>query len=229
MDHLQPVILQSEYQDALQTLQTMTREHAKTYRLGLGQYILQRFFAGNAALYGSKDIYKDSKFSDFLQIHAADLAELDLSETTLRRSVRAHICHSQLPPGVRDQLGWSALLHIASVDEVNQRARLAMATVTQKWPVSKVKEAVELVRQNRLWDADPDEAGLQLPLPKPAPPIQPGRLVTRSEKWGEDIDAWQAEFAQIDASALGKREVARLRAAVQKVRGQLDALERRLG
>ncbi|MBI5610348.1 MAG: hypothetical protein HY902_15835 [Deltaproteobacteria bacterium] len=229
MQELQPAIIQSEFSDAIQVLQKLTRDHERTYRLGVGQYILQRFFGGSAAQFSSKDPGKDSKFSDFLQAHAADLAELDLAETTLRRCVRAHLCHHLLPPTVRDQLGWSALLQISRLGEPNQRARLAMATVSEKWPVAKVKAAVDLAEQNRLWDTEPDQAGLQLPDPKPPAPIQPGRLVTRSEKWGEAIAAWQAEFDQIDPKALGKKEVARLRAAVATVRGQLAELEARLG
>ncbi len=229
MPDLQPGIIQSEYHDALQTLQRLTREHAQTYRLGVGAYILQRFFGGSAAQFSSSAPNKDTKFKGFLAAHAQDLDELDLSETTLRRFVRAHIGYSLLPPGVRDQLGWSALLEICKVQEVNQRARLAMATVTERWPVAKVRAAVALVQQNRLWDADPDQDGLQLPAPKPAPPIQPGRLVTRTEKWVEEVAAWQAEFAQIDAKKLEKAQVARMRAAVAALRGQLDALEAGLG
>ena len=104
-----------------------------------------------------------------------------------------------------------------------------MATVSERWPVAKVREAVALVRQNRLWDAEPDQPGLQLPAPKPAPPVQPGRLVTRSEKWVQEVAAWQEEFAQIDAHKLEKAQLARLRAAVAALRGQLDALEAGLG
>jgi hypothetical protein len=71
--------------------------------------------------------------------------------------------------------------------------------------------------------------GLQLPEPKPESPPQPGRLVTRTEKWAEEVDAWQAEFAQIDPAKLSRAQVARVHAAVAALRAKLDAVEKRLG
>jgi hypothetical protein len=223
------LIVQSEFHDALQALQALTNDHEKTYRLGVGQYILQRFFGGSAGLYGSHDAYKESKFKDFTETHAADLAELDLSEQTLRRCVRVKICYDALPPGIRDQVGWSATLQISSLADPNQRARLATAAATERWPVAKVKEAVALAGQHRLWDAEPDQPGLQLPEPKDPSPPQPGRLVTQSEKWTEQIGSWRQEFERVDASKLSKAHVERMRLAVAAARGQLDELERRLG
>ncbi len=190
--------------------------------------VLQRFFGGRPADYSDRDHRKAAKFADFLQTHAADLAELNLSETSLRRCVRAHVCHSLLPVAVRDELSWSGLLQISTYDEVNGRAQLAMATVAQKWPVAKVKEAVAQAHQRRLWDADPNTDGLQLPPPKPEPAVQPGRLVSRTEKWTEDVGAWHQEFAQIDPSKLSKAQVDRIRTAVATLRGQLDQLEKAL-
>lgn len=229
MSDTEPLIVQSEFHDALQTLRALTHDHEKTYRLGVGQYILQRFFGGSAALYGSHDTTKDSKFRDFTENHAADLAELELSEQTLRRCVRVKVCYDGLPPAIRDQVSWSALLQISSLPDPNQRARLATAAATQRWPVAKVKEAVALAGQHRLWDAAPDEAGLQLPEPKDPPPPQPGRLAAQSEKWTAEIGGWLEAFGRVDASKLSAAHVARMKQAVAAARGQLDELERRLG
>ena len=145
------------------------------------------------------------------------------------RCVRVNICYDALPPGIRDQVGWSATLQISSLADPNQRARLATAAATERWPVAKVKEAVALAGQHRLWDAEPDQPGLQLPEPKDPSPPQPGRLVTQSEKWTEQIGSWRKEFERVDASKLSKAHVERMRLAVAAARGQLDELERRLG
>ncbi len=58
---------------------------------------------------------------------------------------------------------------------------------------------------------------------------QPGRLVTRTEKWTEEVGQWQQEFERIDAGKLSKVQVERVRAALATLRGQLDAVEKRLG
>ena len=229
MNELQPPIVQSEYQDAIQRLHALTRDHEKVYRLEVGQYILQRFFGGSAVLYGSNDRNKESKFKDFTTAHMADLAEMALSDQTLRRCVRVRICYDTLPPSVRDRLGWSATLAISTVAEPNQRARIAVAAIEQQWTVAQVEAAVALDDKHRLWDADSDEPGLQLPDPKPEPLPQPGRLVNRTEKWTEEVQAWHQEFARIDAKKLSQDQVQRMRTAVATLREQLDELERKLG
>ena len=228
MNELQPPIVQSEYQDALQSLHALTRDHEKVYRLEVGLYILQRFFGGSAALYGSNDRNKESKFKDFITAHKSELAEMALSDQTLRRCVRVRICYDALPPSVRDRLGWSATLAISTVPDPNQRARIAMATIEQCWTVAQVEAAVALDDQHRLWDAAPDEAGLQLPEPKDPPPPQPGRLAAQSEKWTAELGGWLEAFGRVDASKLSAAHVARMKQAVAAARGQLDELERRL-
>lgn len=53
--------------------------------------------------------------------------------------------------------------------------------------------------------------------------------MTRTEKWSQEIDLWQAGFAQIDASKLSRDQVERVKAAVARVRDQLAAVEASLG
>lgn len=228
MTSTQAQVIQSEYQDVLQGLQALTNQHEKTYRLKVGELILQRFFGGSAAQFSNSDPTKAAKFADFLKVHATDVAELDLPEHTLRRCVRVKICHDSLPPAARDQLKWSALLAISAIGEVNLRARVAMAAVSENWPLGKVREVVAQAGDGRVWDADPETPGLQLPEPKAEPLPQPGRLVTRTEKWTEEVGQWHQEFDRIDASKLSKAQVERVRTAVATLRGQLDELEKKL-
>ncbi|MBI5610016.1 MAG: hypothetical protein HY902_14170 [Deltaproteobacteria bacterium] len=228
MHEPQTMMVQSEYQDVVQTLQALTAQHERTYRLKVGELILDRFFAGDPGRFGSRDRTKDQKFADFLATHAAEVAALDLSEHTLRRCVRVKICYDSLPAGLRDQLAWSATLAISAIPEVNLRARIATAAVAEQWPLGKVRDVVAQALDNRVWDADPSTPGLQLPEPKPEPPLQPGRLVTRTEKWVEEIRAWHQEFAQVDAAKLSQPQVARMRAAVVAVRAELQRLEKAL-
>ena len=127
MTPTQTVIVQSEYQEVVQGLQALTHQHEKTYRLQVGELILKRFFGGSAAQFSSKDPTKSASFDEFLNLHASDVAELDLSANTLRRCVRVKICHDSLPPASRERLNWSAMLAISALGDVNLRARLAMA------------------------------------------------------------------------------------------------------
>jgi len=224
----QALVIQSEYQDVVQSLRALTNQHDKAFRMGIGKLLLDRFFGGRPAEFSSSAPNKPTTFNDFLQIHAEELAGLDLSEHQLRRCVRLHICHALLPPGVRDQLSWSALLQISVLPESNQRARLAAATVQQGWTTAEVRHAVDMARAQRDWDADPETPGLQLPKPAPAPLPQPGRLVNQTEKWPAQIAAWQGEFAKIDATKLSAGQRERLTAAVAAARRQLQELEARL-
>lgn len=229
MTHTHATIVQSQYQDVLDALQTLTERHARTYKLEVGALILRRFFAGSAAVFSSKDPTKQASFADFLRTHAEDVAALDHSEHTLRRCVRVHVCHEALPPGIRDRLKWSAMLAICAIADPNLRARVASAAVTEQWSVGKVREVVAQAQDNRVWDTDPSEPGLQLPGPKAAPPPQPGRLVHRTEKWTEAVSAWRAEFERIDATKLSPAYRQRIHAAVATLRGQLDELVDQLG
>lgn len=228
MPTLRSAVVQSEYQDVVQGLQALTLQHERTYRLQVGALILQRFFGGSAALFSSNDPTKTATFKNFLEIHAADIAELDLSEQTMRRCVRVKICHDSLPASAREQLTWSALLAVSGLGEVNLRARIAMAAVRENWPLGKVRAAVAQAGDDRVWDADAETPGLQLPAPKPPALPQPGRLVSRTEKWTAEVDQWQQEFDRIDPRKLSPAQVARVRSAVATLRSQLDAMERKL-
>lgn len=223
-------LIQSEYQDVVRELDALTRQHLIPHRLEVGGVILRRFFGGKPALYHDRDPGKESKFGHFLDQHAEDLAQSGLGETVLRQCVRVRICHDLLPPAVRDRLGWSVLVNLSTLLDPTERARLATAAVNERWTVARCKEVIRQAKQGRVWDTDPEAAGLQLPEteePGDRDP-QPGRLVTRTEKWSEDIATWHQAFARVDPTKLTRQQVARMRAAVQTVRGQLDALEKRL-
>jgi hypothetical protein len=229
VDVMQPTIVQAEFQDAVLKLRELMQTHARTYRLEVGRYLLQRFYGGRSDAYFSRDPGKENAFTAFVQQHSEDLAGLALSENDLRRSIRVHVCFESLPAGVREQLSWSALLEVSKIGEANLRARVAKAAVDQQWTVAHTRAVVDQALANRVWDADPEQDGLQLPEPDAETPPQPGRLVRRSEKWCDEIDAWQAQFARIDAGKLDKRHVERLRAALARVRGQIQAVEKKLG
>lgn len=229
MDPQMSTIIQSEFQDIVQSLAALTTQHRQTFRLQVGQLVLQRFFGGQVALFHSRDRTKPAKLAAFLQIHGQELARLGLSEAVLRRCVRVRICYDLLPPGVRDALGYSLLLAISAVEDPNQRARLAAAATREQWTVERTRHAIELAQQRRLWDAAPDTPGLQLPEPKEPAAPQPGRLVTRTEKWGQELAGWHAEFAQIDKAKLSPAQLQRMQVAVQVAREQLAALEALLG
>ncbi len=229
MQELQPAIVQSEFAELIRALKALSDQHDKTFRLEVGQLILQRLYSGDVVLAQSRDRTKPAKFVDFVAMHAEDIAQLNLSEPLLRRCMQVRICYDQLPLGVRDTLGYSALLAISRVAEPHDRARLAMAAVQQGWTVQRTKEAVALADQHRVWDADSEEEGLQLPEPGPAPRLQPGRLVARTEKWSEAIELWQAEFAQVDVAKLSKAQVERLKAALAAAKARLETVEAGLG
>ena len=120
--------IKEEFSPTLQTLDSLTRVHALTYRLGVGQLLLDHLFAGDPANFSSKDTAKAVKFSAFVALCADELAQFNLSAHTLRESIRATVVYNSLPAATRDKLLFSHLIQLARCTDGHKRLPLFTPT-----------------------------------------------------------------------------------------------------
>lgn len=221
----------SEFTNVLDELRSLTRDHLLVYRVEVGRVLLERFFGGNSAAYLDMDSTKEQRFSRFVGACAAELTAFSLGERTLRNCIRTSIVFHTLPPAAREQLAYSQIVELTRIGDPTLRSRLAVASLAGEWTVLELKEAIGEAKAGIWYDNDDATPGTQPPpLPPPAAKAaqQPGRLVTRAEKWLDEIDTWSGLWASVDPAKLSRSQHMRVQATVLALRRRLDELERSL-
>lgn len=218
--------LNHDFADVLGTLRSLTRNHLLFYRLEVGKLLLDSFFGGSALDYQDRSPTKAARFTTFYAQHEDELAELGLKEQVLRQCIVTHIVVQTLPAEVAEQLEFSKLVALTKVKDPTQRARLAKTAVDEGWPVSKLREAIDLALDGLFYDVDPEQPGVQLPV-QPAPGAakpKPGVVIKRVERWVKDAAAWADALGQVEAQKLTPAQRERLRQLLDEVRGRLDGV-----
>ena len=192
----------------------------------VGRVILGSFFAGDPKAYLSRDPHKATSFYNFVQLHAADLADLGLGEQTLRHCVLTHIVVSTLPPGLAAELGFSKLVELTRVPDPTMRARLAQAAVQQRWSLSDLKQQVARAKDGLVYDTDPDQPGLQLPAPtEPEDKAStPGRVAQRVQAWSNRADELTEALTALRGTTLTTTQREKLQAALASAEAKLAGL-----
>ena len=224
----------ADFADILTDLAQLSRNHLVFFRLEVGRLLLHRFYGGDVAAYQSKSSTKPNAFGAFTAACAADLAELGLSEQTLRQCLVAHIAVSALPAPTVHQLGLSQVVELARVSDAANRRVLAQAAVDNHWTGKQIKQAAAAVAAGRWIDGDPATPGLQPPAlgdddEDEAKKPQQGRVVRRFEKAASQLGELQAQFAAVAGQKLSARRRARLHAALDQLQAQIDGMRGRLG
>ena len=215
----------SEFASTLAQIERLAQEHLLSFRIAIGQTLLDDLFAGDAAAYASRDTTKAVRFRAFLDAHGAQLQEHGLGESLLRRCITAHIVARDLPAGLLPKLAMAQVQELYRLDDPAQRRLLAQATAENGWTSEEVRGAVAAVRLGQWPDADPATPGLQPP-PEPAAPartLAPGRVVTRVEKAVESLGELGGKVQEAEALSAAHRN--RLKAALAALRAQADAIE----
>ena len=91
---------ESKHAETLAHLGKLSRTALLDYALKIGGYLVETYFDNDVGAYFDKSRYKASSFADLLDNHAEDLADLDLSGTTLRNYIAAWNVHENLPKEV---------------------------------------------------------------------------------------------------------------------------------
>ncbi len=220
----------TEFQTILANLKLLVRDHLLYFRLEVGRVILDSFFGGDSFAYTDRSNAKQTKFTEFLDTHAEDLASFGLKPWLLRESVQVHIVHQTLPPTVPEQLGYTRMLELVRVSDPTKRAQLANAAITQSMTVAQFKDTVGAANSGTWYDTDDATPGVQPKAPVQAalPPPQPGRLITQAEKWLNDAQTLAAGWAAVDPTKVKAGQRDRMKKAVAALRTELEALEKKL-
>lgn len=188
-----------------------------------------RIFGGDPQAYLSRNPAKERRFTAFLQKHAEDLQAYGLNEGTAREAIVTSIVFQALPEELQRALFYSHVVELTRVADQTQRAPLARASVLGDWTVRQLPDAVRAVNAGLSFDPE-GEPPPALPEPtREAKPPQPGRLVTRTEKFATDLEQFAAQREKVDPTKLKGVQQRRVAAAVARARKRLEALAERLG
>jgi len=215
----------TDFAPTLAQIERLAREHVLSFRVAIGQTLLDDLFGGDATAYASRDTTKAVRFRAFLDAHGEQLAEHGLGETLLRRCITAHIVARDLPEGLLPKLAMGQVQELYRLDDPATRRQLAQATVDNGWTSEGVRGAVSAVRMGLWPDADLATPGLQPP-PVPVAPertLAPGRVVTRVEKAVESLGELGGKVQASETLSAAHRS--RLKAALAALRAQADAIE----
>ncbi len=227
---LQLTTTKDDYADILAEFSTLSRDLLLTFRLQVGQLLLDRFFAGSAHAYHDKNPSKESSFVEFARVCQAELNDLGVTVGVARQCILARIAWDGLPSHLRDRLRFSHIAVLARVGEPNLRARLALDTTLQNWKVDELKDAISRANEGTYYDTDPNTPGTQPPAAKPAPEerLAPGRLVSQLVKASQALQQWRQAWSSVDASKLRGSQRQRCRKALDSLKAEIAGLDAEL-
>ena len=175
----------------------------------VGRVVILEFFGGEEENFVDRNRYKETRFADFVRERADDLAELGLAERTLRNYVHAFLVWRMLPPQVRELSNVASLQELARLKNPIRRAELAHESTEGRWPVRKLREAVDVEL-----DAEAPPASGKTRKP-PA-----YRWIVKLEKSSR---AWSVPADVLPQ--LSKRDRTNMLNHIANLRGRLDAAE----
>lgn len=230
-DHRPTLDAGTPFEDILDAIEAITRQHALTFRLSLGRLMLDAFFAGDPRAYTQRGGAHERRFRHFFSHHADDLARYGIGEQTARHCIRGWLVLQQLPPALQKSLFFTQIVELARLPDPFARAELAAAAVRDNWTVLQLREAVTAMRDGATVEqahALVDDGAAEQGAAAPAPP-QAGRVAGHVERWISEIDAWSATWEHAPPSKMRRPQRQRLRAAVEALQARLTALQAKLG
>lgn len=218
------------FDDILDELETLSRQHHLVYRIQVGRTLLHHFYGGDFAAYASHDPNKEVRFAEFCEKGRERLERFGLSPRQAADSIMACHVFDQLPAPLAKALLLSQILELTRVKDGAERARLAAAAVQGDWSVRQLHDAVTAVNDGLPLDADAAAPGIQPARPDEdrGKPVA-GRLVTQAVKLGKLVGQWTAEWQSVDASRLRGPQRQRLQEAVAALESRLAELKAAVG
>lgn len=220
------------FEDILDVLERLARDHALAFRIEVGRVLLNAFFDGDGHAYGSRNPNKDARFAHFFEKCRDDLRKIGIGKSTARNCIKARLVYDALPAELQAALFFSQVVELTRVTDPTARLELAVAAVQGDWSVRQLSDAVSQVLAGGDVDGDPSTPGVQ-PYPDDAvvegPKPQAGRLVTAAEKWSVQVDEWAGRWARVNAGSVRGPQRERLQAALATLRSKIEALEKAVG
>ena len=134
--------LPQDFVEALDEIDDLGNAHLLTYRLALGERLLQLFCGGDIEIYHSKDGTKALRFKEFTKTCAAQLSQRNLSDAVLRNSILAFEMSKSMSAERNAKLKYSHLLALTPLKDLDKCNQLANAAVEQDWTIAQLKSAV---------------------------------------------------------------------------------------
>lgn len=201
----------SKAEATVQHLRMLGRTALLQYALAVGRHLIDVWFDGEIQAYRDRTSSLHVGFQRLLDDRRADLADLNLSASTLRNYMLADVTWRELPVRVRERLELTHLYRLAKVVDPIARVELAHEAAERGWATRQLEAAI----QDRL---DTER------LSRPRPPMP------------EEVRAWQQVFhavrkaaevpGNVGALPLGHRHV--LRREVEASLERLQALHKQL-
>ena len=218
------------FEDILDELERLAREHLLFFRVQVGNVLLQHFWGGDPVAFSSRDSTKDARFELFFEKCEEALARYGLSKAQARTSIRASVVVRTLPPAVAERLFLSQVLELARLRDPTERAKVAGAAIASDWSVKQLRDVVSAVRAGLPMDADEAMPGVQVvEVARDERLPVPGRMVTRAEKLVGDVESWTAAWERVDLSKLRDGQRKRLEVAATALEARVVALRVGLG
>ena len=223
--------LHEDFTPTLLRLEALAREHLLSFRIAIGQTLLNDLFSGEPEAYSSRDRTKAVRFTAFLEAHGDQLDEFGLSEHMLRRCIVSAIVARDLPEGLLPRMVLAQMLELHRVADPANRRILAQAAIDHSWNRDKLRNAALAIKAGNWIDGDPSTPGIQPPEPEPEPEkaLAAGRVVTRFEKAAGSLGGLKERLTADEAARLSKAQRERLRAVAAQLRAEAEALEAALG
>lgn len=218
----------------LGVLTQLSRKHLLSFRIEVGRAVAAALYHDEPGAFHDRAWNKEGSLRQFAAERREALADLGLSEPTLRQCVRAYFVARELPAGTIERLVISHLNLLSQLDDGASRRLLAQATVDNGWSGLDLRAAIQAVQAGQWPDGDPATPGLQPTAPEPAPggakrTLQPGRVVTRLERASDELDGLIGAWEKVPAEKRTAAQVARVKAAVTGWKERIARLEAELG
>ena len=213
-------------------LAKLSQKHLVFFRIEVGRVTAESLYGGDPDAYRSQAGNKEGSLRQFATEQAERLADLGLTEQSLRQCLQAWFVVQELPRDLVRHLLFSHVVELARVEDGAIRRTLAHAVKENGWGGKELRNAVLAVRAGLPIDADLAAAGLQPPAP--AEPVggrklQAGRVVSRFERQADDFETTLDEWDIVAADKVTKLQTSRMKATLDRVKAKIADLEGKLG
>lgn len=223
----------NSYEDILDAIEAICRDHLLAYRVELGRLLLDQFWHGDAHAFSRRATPEEARFEDFFASSHDELQRYGISQRQARDSVRVAIVVATLPATLSTRVGVGQVLELTRLHDPSARARVMLAALEHNWSTAQMRDAVDVAMAM----PDADAAALAAAVAADADagddadasPPAAGRMVARAERLARDVADWSATWRQVDASRLRGGQRQRLQAARAALKSQVAALDALLG
>lgn len=119
------------------------------YVVTVGDFLVARFMGGNLAAIHDQDPFKTHSLRELVTRRRTELAELDLSASTLRRYLVATEVWHALPAQTRAHLSLENLSRLGVVKEPEARQKLAHDATAMQWSSEQLGVAVQEYKREK--------------------------------------------------------------------------------